>query len=228
MSKRDFGSVGIWRICPPSNRGPWTPELVYPTSESNREKPSSIIYHPVTDLVYVTFGLIDELWIFDPDTWQLVDRISTGVQDPTDPGYGGHGLDAIGRCVFVSNYLDQSVTAYGDGSCVEAETSVSERVPSSSAELAPSQIYLPLITRNFISQRTLQGVMTIPLSGRPKGMVAGAGHFLFVTLPEDGNGNPLNRIAVIDTRTLTVIQEIEVPGDNPHPHTIILRQMTVR
>ncbi len=226
MTKRDFGGVGIWRICPPSTLGPWTPELVYPTSEANREKPSSILYHPETDLVYVTFGLIDELWVLDPDTWHRVNVISTGVQDPTDPGFGGHGLAALGRCVFVSNYLDQSVTAYGDGSCVESATAAASQQTAALLTMpVPYQIYLPLITRNFSDQEvdeTLQGIATIPLSGRPKGMDAGADHFLFVTLPEDGNGNPFDRIAVIDTRSLTVVHEIQVLGDNPHPHTVIL------
>jgi uncharacterized repeat protein (TIGR01451 family) len=226
LTKRDFGSIGIWQICPPSSSGPWTPEFVHGTSETNREKPSSTLYHPDLDRVYVTFGLIDELWAFDPETWQLLERIPTGVQDPTDPGYGGHGLASLGQCVFVANYIGQSVTAVVDGSCVDT-TSVMATPPEPSTSRA-HRVYLPLLIKNYGTGQQSpqqQRIVTIPVSGRPKGMVAGAGNLLFVTLPEDGSGNPLNRIAVIDTETLQVIDEIQSVGD--HPHTVALRPVTV-
>lgn len=226
LTKRDFGSVGIWRICPPSSSGPWIPEFVYGTNEMSREKPSSILYHPDLDRVYVTFGLIDELWVFDPETWQLVERLPTGVQDPADPGYGGHGLASLGECIFVANYIGQSVTAVVDGSCVD-RTRVMATPPSPSTSRA-HRVYLPLVIRNLRSGQQIpqqQRIVTIPVSGRPKGLVAGAGNLLFVTMPEDGSGNPLNRIAVIDTETLQVVHEIQALGD--HPHTVILRQITV-
>ena len=89
------------------------------------------------------------------------------------------------------------------------------------------RVYLPLVIKNFTTGQQgpqQQRFVTIPVSGRPKGMVAGAGNLLFVTMPEDGSGNPLNRIAVIDTETLQVIHEIQSLGD--HPHTVVLRQMT--
>jgi uncharacterized repeat protein (TIGR01451 family) len=226
FTKRDFGSLGIWRICPPSSSGPWIPEFVYGTDETNREKPSSILYHPDLDHVYVTFGLIDELWVFDPETWQLVERLPTGVQDPTDPGYGGHGLASLGECIFVANYLGQSVTAVVDGSCVD-RTRVMATPPDPSTSKA-HRVYLPLVIKNFGAGQQgpqQQRIVTIPVSGRPKGMVAGAGNLLFVTMPEDGGGNPLNRVAVIDTETLQVVHEIQALGD--HPHTAVLRQITV-
>jgi YVTN family beta-propeller protein len=44
--------------------------------------------------------------------------------------------------------------------------------------------------------------------------MTGVGHLLFVTLPFE------NRVAIINTETLTVIDEIHTQGD--YPHTVIL------
>jgi uncharacterized repeat protein (TIGR01451 family) len=213
MTKRDFGSIGLWTLTPP-DRGSVL-DFVFPTDEDNGEKPSSMVYHPTTDRVYVTFGLRDELWVFNPDPWQLVETIDTGHQDPTDPGFGGHGLAASGQCVFVSNYLDQSVTAVVDGSCVE-----SLRFTRPDTLIESYEVFLPLVVANH-SGKGLQAEMVVPtrtirtisVSGRPKGMAA-SGNYLFVTLPDQ------NRVAVIDMETLTVIDEFDVPGD--HPHTIMV------
>lgn len=199
-SKRDFGSLGLWSLTPPGSA--LSLDYVFPTDEGRREKPSSIVYNANTDRVYVTFGLIDELWVFDPDGWELLERIPTGHQDPIDPGYGGHGLAALGRCAFVSNYLDRSITAVVNGSCVEGQVESPVAPP-----VGPYRFYLPLVVKN------LALIKTIPLNGRPKGM-AGAGNLLFVTLPFK------DRVAVINTETLSVIAEIPVPGD--HPHTVAL------
>jgi len=218
LGKMDYGSIGIWSLTPPSPGEEWVPQWVYHLDETYREKPSSILYHPTTDRVYVTFGLIDELWILDPATWTRLEKIRTGHQDPVGPGYGGHGLAALGQCVFVSNYLDQSITAVVDGSCVE------NWKPKASSTNTPYKVYLPLVGRQFMPSEPSR-IVTIPLSGRPKGMTAGAGHLLFVTLAEDGNGEPWNRVAVIDTYTLNVIDEFSVAGD--HPHTIILWEETL-
>jgi len=200
-TKRDFGSLGLWSLTPPGSA--LLLGYVFPTDEGQREKPSSIVYNSHTDRVYVTFGLIDELWVFDPDGWELLERIPTGRQDPADPGCGGHGLAALGQCVFVSNYLDQSVTAVLDGRCADYWT------PSPvSSPAGPYRLYLPLALKYFG-----QGIRTISLRGRPKGMI-GAGNLLFVTLPLE------DRVAIINTETFTVTTEISVLGD--YPHTVIL------
>jgi len=161
------------------------------------------VYNPAADRVYVTLGLIDELWVYDPDTWERLERVPTGQQDPVDPGYGGHGLAALGRCVFVSNYLGESVTAVIEGNCSEAPAAT----PLPGSDL-PYRIYLPLVARNQASTLTISG-----LGGRPEGMAA-AGSFLFVTLPDQ------NEVVVINTRTLSIIGRLPVQGD--HPHTVVL------
>jgi uncharacterized repeat protein (TIGR01451 family) len=199
-AKRDYGSVGLWSLTPPGSA--LSLSYVFPTDEEGREKPSSIVYNPDTDLVYVTFGLIDELWVLDPESWELLERIPTGHQDPTEPGFGGHGLATLDECVFVSNYLDQSVTAVVNESCMD-----SQPAPPPPPPPYPYRVYLPLVAQNYAA------IKTIPLSGRPKGM-AGVDNLLFVTLPFE------DRVAVIDVGTLTVIANISVPGD--HPHTVIL------
>jgi len=200
FTKPDFGSMGIWRLDPVSPT--WSLEYVYPVDEA----PRSILYHEPADRVYAVFGFEDELWVFDPEGWELEEQIPTGHQDSNYPGYSGHGLAAQGQCVFVSNYRDESVTAVVDGSCVERPESGSAPAPPA----GPHRVYLPLVGRNFAPGRR---VVTIPLSGRPQGMTA-AGNLLFVTLPRE------DRVAIIDTETLTVIREIETEGD--YPHTVIL------
>ncbi len=203
LTKPDFGGEGVWRLTPISTT--WMLDYVYPTDATQRQNLRSILYHPTTDRVYSAIGLIDELWVFDPDDWELVERIPTGHQDPTNPGYGAHGLAALGQCVFVSNYLDESVTAVVDGSCVESLG------PGSAAPPAGQyRVYLPAVSKNYTPGRR---IVTIPLSGRPEGMT-GVGHLLFVTLPFE------NRVAIINTETLTVIDEIHTQGD--YPHTVIL------
>jgi uncharacterized repeat protein (TIGR01451 family) len=203
FTKPDFGSVGIWQLTPTGTT--WLADLVYAPVDFWTEKPRSILYDFTTDRVYAAVGLIDELWVLDPDSWELLERIPTGHQDPTDPGYGAHGLAALGQCVFVSNYLDRSVTAVVNGSCVESTGPVPATPPA-----GPYRIYLPIVGRNFTPG---QGTVTIPVSGRPEGMT-GMGNLLFVTL------SSVDRVAVINTETLTVVDEISVPGD--HPHTVIL------
>jgi uncharacterized repeat protein (TIGR01451 family) len=212
FSKRDFGGIGMWSLTPPASGNPWPqPVFVFETDESRREKPGTILYHRTTDRVYAAFGLIDELWAFDPATWALVERIPTGHQDPTDPGFGAHGLAALGQCVFVSNYLDQSVTAVVDGSCLEW---LGPSLPISSP--GPYGAYLPRLNIRYSVARSIEAVF---LPGRPKGMAAG-GNLLFVTLPIDGNEQPLNQVAVINTETRQIIHLISVPGE--HPHTAVL------
>jgi uncharacterized repeat protein (TIGR01451 family) len=203
LTKPDFGSVGVWRLTPVSTT--WMLDYVYPTDATQSQNLRSILYHPTTDRVYSAIGLIDELWVFDPDDWELVERIPTGHQDPTNPGYGAHGLAALGQCVFVSNYLDESVTAVVDGSCVESLG------PGSAAPPAGSyRVYLPAVGKRASPGRR---IVTIPVSGRPEGMV-GVSNLLFVTLPHE------DRVAIINTETLTVIDEIHTQGD--YPHTAIL------
>ena len=196
FTKPDFGGVGIWRLNPVSPT--WSLDYVYPVDEA----PRSILYHRPADRVYAVFGFEDELWVFDPENWELVERIPTGHQDSNYPGYSGHGLAALGQCVFVSNYRDESVTAVVDGSCVER--------PESALPIGTYRVFLPLVGRRSVSGRRM---VTIPLSGRPQGMTA-AGNLLFVTLPREDS------VAIIDTETLRVIREIQTEGD--HPHTVIL------
>jgi len=202
FTKPDFGSVGIWRVTPAGTT--WLVDFVYAPVDFWTEKPRSILYHPTTDRVYTAVGLIDELWVLDPDSWELLERIPTGHQDPTDPGYGAHGLAALGQCVFVSNYRDRSITAVVDGSCVENRGSGPASPPA-----GPYRIYLPIVGKNLIGQR----IVTIPLRGQPEGMT-GMGNLLFVTLSD------VDRVAIVNTETLTVVDEIPIPGD--HPHTVIL------
>ncbi|MBN1953489.1 MAG: DUF11 domain-containing protein [Anaerolineae bacterium] len=199
-TKRDFGSQGIWMITP--SGGTFQFDYVVDTGE---EKPSSIVYNPILDRVYVTFGLVDELWVFDPDTWELLQVIPTGHQDPVDPGYGGHGLATIGRCVFVSNYMEESITAVIEGSCTEDGSAVGPPSPPA----GPYRVYLPIANRDWMGR---QVVLTVPLTSRPKGLAA-AGNLLLVTLPFE------DQIAIVDLLTLQVsTREIAVLGD--HPHTV--------
>ncbi len=215
FTKRDFGSVGIWRLCPPGD----TPEYVYPTDESANEKPFSILYNPNDDLVYVAFALLNEVWIFDPNGFQLLDRVPTEAQDPTiHTGHGGQGLVASGQYVFVSNYISESLTVITNGSVArqaEAGLAVSQ------AEF-DHRIYLPMTLRNYSGQSepptppvqpTQINTVTIRLSGQPKGMAA-TPHLLFVTLPHE------DRVAIIDIARLIVTQEITTHGD--HPHSVIM------
>jgi len=199
LTTPDFGSEGIWRLRPVSPT--WQLDYVYPVDEL----PRSILYHPSTDLVYAVMGFIDELWVLDPNGWELLERIPTGRQDPSYPGYSGHGLAALGHCVFVSNYQDESVTAVIDGSCFESPEPGPPSPPA-----GPYRIYLPVEGKSFVSTRR---IVTIPLSGRPQGMTV-MGTLVFVTLSDE------DRVAVIDTDSLTVIREFETVGD--YPHTVIL------
>jgi YVTN family beta-propeller protein len=105
----------------------------------------------------------------------------------------------------VSNYLGQSVTVVVHGDCVERPGSGLVPAPA-----GPYTIYLPVIGRDFVTQ---QRIVTIPVNGRPEGM-AGLGNLLFVTL------SSANRVAIINTETLTVVGEIAVPGD--YPHTVVV------
>jgi hypothetical protein len=148
----------------------------------------------------------------------LVDKINTGLQDPTDPGFGGHGLAAKGQCVFVSNYKGASLSAVVYGNCVDGEIESSTVV-----KIAPSPhtIYLPLSGKNASASGPV--VATIPLSGRPKGMAV-AGNFLFVTLPVDGSEQPWNKVAVVDL-TRRVVHKISTHGE--HPHTVALARGNV-
>ena len=203
FTKPDFGSEGVWRVTPVSTT--WALDYVHPTDAVQRQNLRSILYHPTTDRVYSAIGLLDELWVLNPDDWGLLERISTGHQDPTNPGYGAHGLAALGRCVFVSNYLDESVTAVVDGSCVESPGS-GQAVPPA----GPYRIYFAIAGRSFSPGRR---VVTIPLTGQPEGMAA-VGNLLFVTLSSE------NAVAVINTETLAVVDEIHTRGE--YPHTVIL------
>jgi uncharacterized repeat protein (TIGR01451 family) len=195
FSKPDFGSEGIWALTPSSPT--WQLDYVYPTDEA----PRSILYHPTTGQVYAAFGWIDEVWAFDPSDWELLERISTDHQDATYPGYGAHGLAALGQCIFVSNYISESVTAVVDGSCVEGLGTGLVMPPA-----GPHGIYLPIVGRDLPSERR---IVTVPLSGRPEGMT-GAGNLLFVTLSTE------DRVAVINTETLTVVGQITISGSCPH------------
>jgi uncharacterized repeat protein (TIGR01451 family) len=195
FSKPDFGSEGIWALTPSSPT--WQLDYVYPSDEA----PRSILYHPTTGRVYAAFGYIDEVWAFDPSDWTLLERIPTDHQDATHPGYGAHGLAALGQCIFVSNYISESVTAVVDGSCVEGLGTGLVAPPA-----GPHRIYLPIVGRDLVSERR---IVTIPLSGRPEGMT-GAGNLLFVTLSNE------DRVAVINTETLTVVGQITVTGSCPH------------
>lgn len=195
-TKRDFGGLGIWALTPPENGLVFTQVV-----DTGDHKPSSIVYNSNTDEVYVTFGLIDELWVFHPDDWELLERIHTRQQDPVDPGYGGHGLAALGRCIFVSNYRDQSVTAVINGICVESLEGNPTILPS-----GPHLVYLPLVGKRFARMPRVQ---TIGLGGSPKGMTA-AGNLLFVTLPLEG------QVVVINTETMQIVRRLTVLGEYPH------------
>jgi len=187
--------VGIWRLTPSSPT--WQLDYVYPTDEV----PRSILYHPTTDRVYAAFGWIDEVWAFDPSDWALLERIPTGHQDAAYPGYGAHGLAALGQCIFVSNYISESVTAVVDGSCVETLGTGPATPPA-----GPHRVYLPMVGKHLTSERR---IVAIPLSGRPEGMT-GSGSLLFVTLSSE------DRVAIINTKTLTVVGQITIPGSCPH------------
>jgi YVTN family beta-propeller protein len=65
---------------------------------------------------------------------------------------------------------------------------------------------LPIVGRDLAPERR---IVTIPLSGRPEGMT-GAGNTLLVTLSTE------DRVAIIDTETLTVVGQITVTGNCPH------------
>jgi len=211
-TKRDNNYHGVWTLTPTVSG----PELDFLETGGH---PSSAIYNPNDDRLYVTFGLVDQLWAFDPnDGLAVTQKIATGLQDPVNPGYGGHGLAVAGQCVFVSNYKGESITVVANGNCVES--SGASAVITGTASIAHST-YLPLAGRKFVSGPSIR---IIPLSGRPKGMAVG-GHLLFVTLPIDGNEQPWNKVAVIDLRTMTVVHEIAVPGE--HPHTVVLAESSV-
>jgi uncharacterized repeat protein (TIGR01451 family) len=199
FTKPDFGSEGIWALTPSSPT--WQLDYVYTTDEA----PRSILYHPTTGRVYAAFSYVDEVWAFDPSDWTLLERIPTDHQDPTHPGYGGHGLAALGQCIFVSNYISESVTAVVDGRCVEGLGTGLVAPPT-----GLHGIYLPVVGRDLAPERR---IVTIPLSGRPEGMT-GASNLLFVTLSTE------DRVALINTETLTVVGQITVTGSSPH--TVIL------
>jgi uncharacterized repeat protein (TIGR01451 family) len=205
-TKRDNDYCGIWTLTP-SDDGPEL-DLV----ETRGEHPSSIVYNPDDDRVYVTFGLIDRLRIYNPGNGMaLVNEIETGLQDPLDPGYGGHGLIAVGQCVFVSNYRGESLTTIVNGDCVSAPGTGSARLTFKPFSRV---LYMPLMSKNSNALFRAPTAI-IPLSGRPMGLTA-AGNYLFVTLPEDGEGRPLNRVAVVDLRTMRVVREILVRDGRPH------------
>ncbi len=204
-TKRDNYYFGVWVLTPTING----PELGFvPTGDH----PTSALYNPNLDRLYVTFGLVDQLWAFDPNNGLAVtEKIATGHQDPVNPGFGGHGLASSGECIFVSNYKDETLTAVINGECVEGLEPSPVITTVNSYSYAN---YLPLVIGP-----TLPRIVTIPLSGRPKGMAV-ANNFLFVTLPVDGNEQPWNKVAVIDLRTMSVVHEITVRGE--HPHTVVL------
>jgi uncharacterized repeat protein (TIGR01451 family) len=205
-TKRDNDYCGIWTLTPSADGAEL--DLV----ETRGEHPSSIVYNPHDDRVYVTFGLIDQLWVYNPGNGMaLVNKIETGLQDPVDPGYGGHGLIAVGRCVFVSNYRGESLTTIVNGDCVSTPGTGSARLTLKSSSQV---LYLPVMSKNSNALFRAPTAL-IPLGGRPMGLTA-AGNYLFVTLPEDGDGRPLNRIAVVDLRTMRVVREITVRDGRPH------------
>jgi uncharacterized repeat protein (TIGR01451 family) len=207
-TKRDNYFFGVWILTPTLNG----PELDYVDTGGH---PTSAVYNPNDDRLYVTFGLLDQLWVFDPDDGlAVVEKIATGHQDPVNPGYGGHGLAFQGQCIFASNYKEESLTAVLNGECVnKPDMSTDVTVTSSHVYTA----YLPLVMRNFAASGPT--LVTIALGGRPKGMAV-AGNLLFVTLPVDGDERPLNKVAVVDLRTMSIVHEITVRGE--HPHTVIL------
>jgi uncharacterized repeat protein (TIGR01451 family) len=208
FTKRDNYYFGVWVLTPTVNG----PELDYVSTGGH---PTSALYNPNEDRLYVTFGLLDQLWVFDPnDGLAVVEKIATGYQDPVNPGYGGHGLASRGECIFVSNYKGESLTAVLNGECVN-KPDISTDITVTNSHIYTT--HLPLVMSNFAGSGPT--LVNIPLSGRPKGMAV-AGNLLFVTLPVDGNEQPLNKVAVVDLRTLSVVHEITVRGE--HPHTVIL------
>jgi uncharacterized repeat protein (TIGR01451 family) len=204
-TKRDNNYFGVWVLTPTVNG----PELDYVPTGGH---PTSAVYNPNLDRLFVTYGLVDQLWAFDPNQGLAVtEKIATGHQDPVDPGYGGHGLAYSGKCMFVSNYKDETLTAVIYGECV--------------GEPEPSPVITTVHTFNYtnflpaVYGPPMPRIVTIPLSGRPKGLAV-ADKLLFVTLPIHGDEQPLNKVAVIDLRTMTVVREFTVRGE--HPHTVII------
>ncbi len=200
-TKLYMGGVGIWTITP--NDGDFQRVLSVKTEPL---APHSLIYHPVTDRVYVAFGMANEVHVYDPDDFTLLGQYRTETQDPAMPGHGGHGLSALGPCIYVSNYLSRSVSILDEGGCIPASTGASSS--------ASNVVYLPYIARGGLQVHPMAAaepalLPAIPVNGHPKGIASGAGK-IFVTLADE------DRIAVINRATLTVTHEIETVGDYPH------------
>ncbi len=226
-TKRYMGGEGLWTLSA-------YPDLVLtwrvdtrPPSNALLSLPYQTVYNPRTDHIYVTFPHLNELRIYTPETFTLFGVYPTQQQavSSTDPGStdGGKGLDDLEYCVYNANFAARSVTVLTEGPCVSsAYALLATPLPSGGTAILPPPgtiilprggIYLPLIGRNF--QPADNPVINfaridqhIPVSGRPKGLVAGDG-CVYVTLPEE------NRVAVIDARTQTVIHEIPTYGDYP-------------
>ncbi len=200
VTKRYMGGVGLWVVTPVSDT--FKLEWVINTGAS---APNAVAYNPQTDRIYITFGLEDELRVYDPDTFALLATYRTQMQDPSWTGSGGHGLAVMGNCAYVSNYLAQSVTVLAEGPCGD---SFSPTTPGGGVSIPGLnyRVYLPLVlSQGVVYPRLLH----IPVNGHPKGMAA-AGGVVFVTLSDE------NRIAVIDVRTLSVRLDIASQGIAPH------------
>ncbi|HNT74574.1 MAG TPA: hypothetical protein PKH77_06110 [Anaerolineae bacterium] len=202
VAKLYMGGEGLWTITPTGGGFQWEFRL-----KTKPLAPHSLLYHPDTDRIYVAFGMDSELHVYDPDTFALLGRYATEIQDPAMPGHGGHGLAAVGMRIYVSNYLGRSVSVLDESGRLLSD-------PGAKGD-ALWTIRLPLVVcangpAPLVSRATAAlALPAIPVNGHPKGIAANASR-VFVTLPNE------NRIAVIDPATLAVVHEIPTVGRYPH------------
>ncbi|MBN2007428.1 MAG: DUF11 domain-containing protein [Anaerolineae bacterium] len=228
-TKRYMGGEGIWTLSPyPNATLAWVADTR--PGPNGLSLPYSIVYAEKTDRIYVTFPHLNQVRVYDPDTFAQMGTYPTQAQSPsaTDPGStdGGKGLDDLESCVYNSNYSAGSVTVLAEGPCISPDYLAAPGIPPEGTAILPPpgtgiipgrSIYLPFVGRNATSTSTPPVVTThIPVNGNPKGLVAGNG-CVFVALPAQ------NRVAVIDARTQSIIHEISTYGAYPQTVTLIHR-----
>ncbi len=210
-TKRYAGDEGIWSITPTSDGFATVHEL------SGSEKGYAIAHNPATNKVYATYPQMDEMRVYTPTGFALLDAYATEEQDHDDPGQGGHGLVTMEGCTYVANFRAQSISILAEGPCASgtarapSTAALLKQRPNDTIVIFDHHVHLPLVQRNY---RPYPHVTHVPMGGRPKGMVGGPGAVI-VTLPEQ------DRIAVIDTRTLSIIATFDVHGDYPHTAELI-------